>query len=466
MHLVPPETIIQEYPVQRTFADMRKDMVITGRRSLMNQASYTSTTSDDSTSTSSSAISIGCGSITIDENTVSGDPNEANGRSGTDRHHRRRRLVMVDSPSACNNSTNFYCWMSCLDIPDAEHAKSKIEDGLSLYCAEPATLDRTDQSVAAATKVCNDYSGNQVIIGGAMNTNCIGIWQPTADNVPATPVVPLNTTTDDSSNSSSSSESAVDDEPFCYGGTSMYMDGFHWLHPVCVIYLFPAWILSTAGAMIGACFGTIAFGIALEGIIRQRRDFVAEMPIGWKRLLVSTVLYGAQLTAGYMIMLVVMTYSGPLFLSVIIGLMGGHFLWNMKDIFDTATDSDEDETNLGPKSIDNNNNTGAGKSNTSSETVPYESPNNDEPTTLSCCCPPDATDDPMDAVDTEAVPPCCSSSSPDMNGSADLNNATTSYGATSSGTNGYKSINNSNNKKKKKKNMVPEGCTPCCQNAM
>jgi hypothetical protein len=34
---------------------------------------------------------------------------------------------------------------------------------------------------------------------------------------------------------------------------------------------------------------------------------------------------------GYMLMLVIMIYSGPLFMSVITGLVGGHILFNAKD---------------------------------------------------------------------------------------------------------------------------------------
>lgn len=43
--------------------------------------------------------------------------------------------------------------------------------------------------------------------------------------------------------------------------------------------------------------------------------------------------YGLQLTMGYFLMLVIMTYSGPLFMCVIFGLMGGHVLFNAKDAF-------------------------------------------------------------------------------------------------------------------------------------
>lgn len=106
------------------------------------------------------------------------------------------------------------------------------------------------------------------------------------------------------------------------------MDGFHWTDTTCVIYLFPEWIIESAGSLVGACIGTLLFGFVLEGVIKQRRNTVTKMERGWTRLGTTTLFYGVQLTLGYMLMLVVMTYSAPLFLCVVLGLMGGHFCFN------------------------------------------------------------------------------------------------------------------------------------------
>jgi hypothetical protein len=112
----------------------------------------------------------------------------------------------------------------------------------------------------------------------------------------------------------------------------MYMDGFHWARATsCVIFLVPQWVLSTPGKLAAACIGTIFFGILLELVILRRRKVVTSLKPGYLRLATSTIFYGVQLTMGYLIMLVVMTYSGVLFLSVILGLMGGHVLFNAKD---------------------------------------------------------------------------------------------------------------------------------------
>jgi Ctr copper transporter family len=303
VHLVPQEALIQDFP-RRTFADMRKAMVLSG---LKNRTFSENDEPHD-------AVAIGCGlSVSTPSWTSVG---------GTTRIH-RRRLQMVDNASACNNATNFFCWMSCLSIPDVDMAAEKIQDGFSLYCLDPATLDSTSHNVSAAQSECNSRG----IIGGAHNDACVGSWQPSVTDVPAQEVhVDMESL-------------AAAQQQFCYGGTSMYMDGFHWMNPTCVIYLFPGWVLSSSGKVAAASIGTLLFGIALEAVIWKRRSVVQSFPAGWKRLMASTLFYGLQLTMGYMIMLVVMTYSGPLFMCVIFGLMGGHALFNARATVATKLNS-------------------------------------------------------------------------------------------------------------------------------
>jgi hypothetical protein len=276
--LVPQNAVIQDFP-RRTFADMRKAMVLNGMK---NRTFADKDEPHDD-------IAIGCG--------ISPSAPSWTSIGGTTRIH-RRRLQMVDDARACNNATNFFCWMSCLSIPDVDMAAEKIQSGFSLYCLDPATLDSTNHNVSAAQASCNSRG----IVGGAHNDACVGSWQPTVPGVP-------------------SQEVQVDEESlgaaqqqFCYGGTSMYMDGFHWTNPTCIIYLFPGWILSSTGLVVAASIGTLAFGVALEAVIWKRRSVVESFPEGWKRLTASTLFYGLQLTMGYMIML--------------FGLMGGHALFN------------------------------------------------------------------------------------------------------------------------------------------
>jgi len=83
--------------------------------------------------------------------------------------------------------------------------------------------------------------------------------------------------------------------------------------------------------MAGASFITLAMAMILEFIIYSRRHFVSSIPAGTKRLAASASLYGAQMALGYILMLLAMTYSGPLFMCVILGLVSGHILFNAKD---------------------------------------------------------------------------------------------------------------------------------------
>lgn len=110
----------------------------------------------------------------------------------------------------------------------------------------------------------------------------------------------------------------------------MYMDGFQWNSLTCVVYLFPGWILNTEMRLILASLGTILFGFALEGVIYARRTLLQQINGRMMKLCTSTIMYGLQITMGYLIMLVVMTYSVQLFTSTIIGLMAGHVYFQLR----------------------------------------------------------------------------------------------------------------------------------------
>ncbi|GKY95769.1 hypothetical protein MPSEU_000538100 [Mayamaea pseudoterrestris] len=290
MHLVPDGAIIQSSPEQ-TFGDMKQSMRYNKDRGYLE----------------SEGVSIGCGSESVEPLDAAIQSLESSSIQSTD----RRRLQHVQNADACNNSTNFFCWMQCLEVPDFKQAEGYLREGYSLYCLDPATLAASSNRVSAAVEPCQD--------GYVHNAYCTGSWQPTAPGVTAIPVA------------TNASSPSLTNEQWCYGATSMYMDGFHWRNSVCVIYLFPQWILSTPGKVVGASIGTLAFGVGLEKTIHHRRLVVTSMKAGYYRLAASAFLYAFQLTMGYLLMLIIMTYSGPLFLCVILGLVGGHVLFNAKD---------------------------------------------------------------------------------------------------------------------------------------
>ena len=343
------------------------------------------------------SISIGCGSSASSVMV----PNESKNlpkNTNKNKDHPieslsfRRRLQMVGSPSDCNNSTNFFCWMSCLDIPDVDRAESYITSGYSLYCLDPSVLSLSGHDVSQAVSEC-PY--------GVHNAKCLGSWQISVPNVPFTKVV-YNAT----------NNPEIKDEPFCYGGTSMYMDGFHWMDTVCVIYLFPEWVLNTKVKFAAAAIGSLFVGAFLELVILRRRTILSSMGPGYRRLAASAVFYGLQLTVGYFAMLVVMTYSGPLFMCIILGIVCGHVLFNAKDaVFaskkaafqvvaaDVDVDADAgvdvDDDGIGLQSKKNNN-----YKSCCSVQPETEQP----PTSYGSLCPRD--DDENDSV-PEGITPCC-----------------------------------------------------------
>jgi len=209
----------------------------------------------------------------------------------------------------CNNATNFFCWMTCMDIPKVDQAELYVEAGYSLYCVDETIMASSNNDVTRANEACSTTH----------NSACRGAWEKTVDGVPGVEIVATADRTDI-------------DYPFCYGGTTMYMDGFHWIQSsTCVVLLVPSWILNSATKYAAAVIGTVLVAIGLEKFIQQRRKTMAYMKSGTKRLVVSAAFYGVQLTVGYMLMLVIMVYSGILFLAVILGLVCGHVMFNAKD---------------------------------------------------------------------------------------------------------------------------------------
>jgi len=259
-----------------------------------------------SESTLSSSMALGCGSVAASPHEESdGSVFELENVEATNR--RQRRLQMQDA-SQCNNVTNFFCWMTCVDIPKRDQAELFLEAGYSLYCV--------DRSVKASTDSMSDAYDACI---GRHNMECTGVWEKNVEGVPSVEI--------DISVSPSDVEI-----PFCYSGTTMYMEGFQFIQSsTCVIMLFPSWVLNTPWKYVIAVIATTLLAIGLEKFIQQRRKAMALMGCGTSRLIVSAAFYGVQLTIGYVLMLIIMIYSGVLFIAVILGLVTGHILFNARD---------------------------------------------------------------------------------------------------------------------------------------
>lgn len=295
MHLVATDAIVETTPKAITFSELKK-------------FSSSSSVRRFSDRVQENEITFGCGDL--DDDSVQLARNNIAVPS-------RRRLQHVGGPSDCSNNDNFFCWMSCMDVPsDDQSFLSHVHSGENLYCLDPAVLAETND-LKEAVAACSDSIG---VAGGIHRAGCKNVWAPSEIGVPTYTSLYVN--------------NEQKELKYCYGSTGMYMHGFEWESSTCIIYLFGPLTITSRSALSLACIGTIVFGILVEFVIRKRRTVLRGMQNGIKKILASAFLYGSQLTLSYLIMLVIMTYSGPLFISVILGLVIGHTVFHWNDFMD------------------------------------------------------------------------------------------------------------------------------------
>lgn len=344
----------------------------------------------------------------------------------------------MQDASQCNNSTNFFCWMTCMDIPDVDQAELYVEAGYSLYCVDEPLLDSSGGDVAKAHEQCV----------GIHNMACVGSWQKTVDGVPAAEIkVGANATTVE--------------QPYCYGGTTMYMEGFQWVQSsTCVIMLFPSWVLNSAWKYVLAVIGTFLLALGLEKFIQQRRKMMEGLESGTKRLLVSGVMYGVQLTIGYMIMLIIMIYSGVLFLAVILGLVTGHVFFNAMDAvwpaYGRSSSSSQSSSSHNSIIIDDDN---------ALIELDEKNKDGDENCDDPNCCDSIPGDGPRTKVCKSED--CLNRCACDIKSYGSLDDVLVEEGGTSASSEAKleqaNDDNAANKKTTKNRSNVPEGLTPCCQ---
>lgn len=114
---------------------------------------------------------------------------------------------------------------------------------------------------------------------------------------------------------------------------AMYMDGIHWSlfffkNPQhrCLTYFVQAWKLENASAFRGACVYSYLLALLVEGLSAVRLKIIQST----RSHLALTAIYGIQGLLGYMIMIIVMSFSMELILSVVAGLVTGHWLLVMR----------------------------------------------------------------------------------------------------------------------------------------
>jgi len=327
MHLVPLDAIVHKSASESfTFSEMKKSY---GINSLNNKIT------DSGNDMGPTDITIGCGEVSSSE--LLGNTHAS--ETGPNTMIERRRLHGADGPEDCNGEDSFFCWFSCLPSPSISVERDeKLEGGDSLYCLDEEVLLDTNDVELAVDACTNEFNG---VVGQVESITCVPIWAEARDDITSLlKGKQLKNYTDDSqteTNKQHQHHNMNNDEErkYCYGSTSMLMSGYEWESFTCIVFLFSSWVITSRGLMAVACIGTILAGVVVEGVIKQRRSLLSNIENPVTKLSVSAMLYGVQLTLGYFLMLLIMTYSGPLNIAVILGLVVGHVIWNYKNVIGT-----------------------------------------------------------------------------------------------------------------------------------
>lgn len=216
--------------------------------------------------------------------------------------------------------------MKCVDHPPCSN-------GAELVCTEAGFPGSQKQQIAHCDDPTNAKNHNDPDPHGwkmdpQCKLSCVVPYVPPAP--PAPPVGPVPAPPDQALG-------------YCQGATDMYMTGFQWPSSggtdfECVMILIEYFTLDSRAKFAAGCFVTVLLGILLEGIVCFRRIankwLLPQKPVrnvyhSIKLHGVSGLIYGAQLTVGYLLMLVVMTFSIPLFMCVILGLVLGNITFSV-----------------------------------------------------------------------------------------------------------------------------------------
>ncbi|KXZ48011.1 hypothetical protein GPECTOR_31g375 [Gonium pectorale] len=137
------------------------------------------------------------------------------------------------------------------------------------------------------------------------------------------------------------------------GATTMWMSGFQFAkgheRGPCVVYLFPEWVLDSAGKFAGACIGTFLMGV-LVGALGYTRGKLKDSWVAqglweqdyspqWRTWLADAAIVSiiaVQVCLGYWLMLVAMTYQAELFIMVVLGLACGHVMQRPRPLWGPA----------------------------------------------------------------------------------------------------------------------------------
>eukprot|EP00331_Platyophrya_macrostoma_P018116 CAMPEP_0176467120 /NCGR_PEP_ID=MMETSP0127-20121128/38281_1 /TAXON_ID=938130 /ORGANISM="Platyophrya macrostoma, Strain WH" /LENGTH=193 /DNA_ID=CAMNT_0017860383 /DNA_START=58 /DNA_END=635 /DNA_ORIENTATION=- len=141
--------------------------------------------------------------------------------------------------------------------------------------------------------------------------------------------------------------STSDPTQFCTGAGSVMLNGFQGAYGGnrCVLYLFGHWSVNSKAKYFFAVFGTFLIGILLNGLTFLRRWFVGYLEAKYPApkgatvgvgagaplylMFIASFTYASQMLFAYFAMLLVMLYEKFIFTGLVLGLMVGHFLFDV-----------------------------------------------------------------------------------------------------------------------------------------
>eukprot|EP00659_Diplonema_papillatum_P005582 gene5582-8497_t len=131
---------------------------------------------------------------------------------------------------------------------------------------------------------------------------------------------------------------ATDSSAFCQGEGRVMLSGFQEAYGdngFCVKFLFENAVIDTEAKYVFAVLGTMCMGLTIEALVLVRKVYTAryisvhtELP-GIGVYVPLSLLYGVQMVVAYWAMLLVMLYETFIFTALIVGLVVGHFLFEV-----------------------------------------------------------------------------------------------------------------------------------------
>ncbi len=223
----------------------------------------------------------------------------------------RRYLTTTDNDGCLANQ--ILCWHQCMSV-------ANLPCGQEALCQDPSSghvWTPDEPHCVGCIPQCPAPSTPPPSPAPPLPPAPPGGWSPSPPAVPPSPPPPSP------------------EVPFCTGpGTAMHMSGFEYYPADCVIFLFNGWVLDAPGTFVLAILGSLGLGLLTELLTFLRREKIAKAAALRERpnafVVVMGSIFTVQVTLGYLLMLVAMTYQVELFVAVMLGLGGGHMLLNVK----------------------------------------------------------------------------------------------------------------------------------------